>query len=54
VAIAGRLPDPLGAELLGTARIAFTQALELNALVSAGIVIVMAVVAAALLRHPMD
>jgi DHA2 family multidrug resistance protein-like MFS transporter len=52
VAIAGQLPDPLGAELLGTARTAFTQALELNALLSAAIALAMAIVAAALLRHP--
>ena len=52
VAIAEQLPDSLGAELLGTARAAFTQALELNALISAAIAIAMAIVVAALLRHP--
>jgi DHA2 family multidrug resistance protein-like MFS transporter len=52
VAIAAGLPDPLGGELLDTARTAFTQALELNALISAAIAIAMAIVAAALLRHP--
>ncbi len=52
VAIAEQLPDALGAELLGTARAAFTQALELNALISAAIAIAMAIVVAALLRHP--
>jgi DHA2 family multidrug resistance protein-like MFS transporter len=52
VAIAGQLPDPLRAELLGTARTAFAQALELNALISAAMAMAMAIVAAALLRHP--
>jgi hypothetical protein len=49
VAVAARLPDRLGADLLGTARTAFTQALELTALISALVVLVTAIVAARLL-----
>jgi DHA2 family multidrug resistance protein-like MFS transporter len=50
LATAERLPGPLGAELLGPAREAFTQGLELTAALSAGLVIVTAILAAWLLR----
>ncbi len=50
-AAADELPAGLGAELLGTAREAFTQALELTAAISAVVVIAMAIVAAVLLRR---
>ena len=51
VAVARRLPDQLGAELLAAAREAFAQALELTAAISAAVVLATAVVAAVLLRR---
>ncbi len=50
LAVAERLPDRLGAELLATAREAFAQSLELTAAISAAIVLVTAIAAAVLLR----
>jgi DHA2 family multidrug resistance protein-like MFS transporter len=50
-AAAERLPEPLGAELLGTAREAFAQALQLTAAISAALVMALAIVAAVLLRR---
>jgi DHA2 family multidrug resistance protein-like MFS transporter len=47
---AAQLPDRLGAALLGTAREAFTQGLQLSAVVSAVTVMVTAVLAAVVLR----
>jgi DHA2 family multidrug resistance protein-like MFS transporter len=44
-AVAGRLPGAAGVELLGLAREAFTDALQLTGLISAAIVIVTAIVA---------
>ncbi len=49
-AAAEQLPDQLGAALLGTAREAFTHSLELAALISAGVLIATAMVAAVRLR----
>lgn len=51
VAVAERLPDQLGAALLGATRDAFTQALEVAAAVSAALMIATAVVTAVLLRN---
>ena len=51
VAIAGRLPDQVGAQLLDTARDAFVQSFELTAGISAAIALTTALVATALLRH---
>lgn len=51
LAVAGQLPDLLGAKLLGTAREAFTQSLELTAATSAAIAIGMAILATILLRR---
>ena len=51
VAIAGRLPDQVGAQLLDTARHAFVQSFELAAGISAAIALTTALVATALLRH---
>ena len=51
VAAADELPVPLGAELLDSAREAFTQALQLTAITSAAVVLGMAILAAVLLRH---
>jgi len=51
VAESDELPAGLGAQLLGTAREAFAQALELTAAISAGVVIALAIVAAVLLRR---
>ncbi|HEX2149813.1 MAG TPA: MFS transporter [Actinomycetota bacterium] len=51
VAAADELPAGLGVELLGTAREAFVQALELTAAVSAVVVMTMAILAAVLLRR---
>jgi MFS transporter, DHA2 family, multidrug resistance protein len=51
VAVAGRLPDQLGSDLLGVARTAFTQAMEVTAICSAAIVLAMAIVAALLLQR---
>jgi DHA2 family multidrug resistance protein-like MFS transporter len=50
LAVAGQLPDQLGAELLGIARAGFVQALELTALISAGVLLATAIVVALLLR----
>jgi MFS transporter, DHA2 family, multidrug resistance protein len=50
LALAGRLPNGLGAQLVGTARSAFTQALELTALISAVVVLATAIAAAFLLQ----
>ncbi len=50
VAVAGRLPDQLGTELLGTARGAFAHALELGALISVAIVVATGVMTVMLLR----
>jgi MFS transporter, DHA2 family, multidrug resistance protein len=51
VAIAGQLPDQLGAELVAAAREAFVQGLQLATGVSAVVAIGLAVLAAVLLRH---
>lgn len=50
-AVAGRLPDQLGATLLGMARDAFTQAFVATAAVNAVLILVTAIVAIAMLRH---
>jgi DHA2 family multidrug resistance protein-like MFS transporter len=50
LAVAGRMPDHLRAELINSARGAFAQALELSALISVVIVVATATVAAFLLR----
>jgi DHA2 family multidrug resistance protein-like MFS transporter len=50
VTVAEQLPPRLGAELLGTAREAFTQAFQLTAAISAAVVLITAVLATALLR----
>jgi len=50
LAAAQQLPDQLGTALLGTAREAFTHSLELAALISAGVLIATATVAAVRLR----
>jgi len=51
VAAAGQLPDRVGAELLETAREAFTHGLHLTAITSAALALGMAILAVALLRH---
>ena len=51
VAIAGRLPDQVGAQLLHTARAAFVQSFEVAAGTSAVIALATAIVAMVLLRH---
>jgi DHA2 family multidrug resistance protein-like MFS transporter len=51
VAIVGRLPDQLGAQLLDTARSAFAQALELATGISAAVALAGAIVAVVLLRR---
>jgi len=51
VAVAERLPDPLGAELLATARQAFTQCFQLTAAICVAVVIATAIVATILLRR---
>jgi MFS transporter, DHA2 family, multidrug resistance protein len=51
VGAADELPDQLGAELLDAAREAFTQGLQLAAVMSAAIVLGMAILAVVLLRH---
>ncbi len=51
LAEAARLPDRLGAELLGTAREAFVQSLELAAAISAAIALMTAVMVGVLLRR---
>jgi DHA2 family multidrug resistance protein-like MFS transporter len=50
MAVAKLLPDRLGAELAGSAREAFTQALELTAVINAAIVVVLAGIIAVLFR----
>jgi MFS transporter, DHA2 family, multidrug resistance protein len=50
LAAAERLPDQLGAELLGTARSAFVQAFELTAAIGAVGLLITAVIAAVMLR----
>jgi len=47
---AGQLPDQLGATLLGAAREAFTQGLQVTAAISAVVALGIAILAAALLR----
>jgi DHA2 family multidrug resistance protein-like MFS transporter len=51
IAVAGRLPEPLGTELLDSARTAFTQSFETIAGISAAVIAATALVAIALLRH---
>jgi DHA2 family multidrug resistance protein-like MFS transporter len=51
IAAAERLPERVGVELVGTARDAFAYGFEVTAAVSAGIAIVLAVVAGVVLRH---
>jgi MFS transporter, DHA2 family, multidrug resistance protein len=51
VAVGRQLPNQLGSELLGVARTAFTQAMEVTALCSAVMVLTMAIVAALLLQR---
>ena len=51
LAVAGQLPDQLGAELLGAAREAFGQAFELTAAISAIVSLATALGATALLRR---
>jgi DHA2 family multidrug resistance protein-like MFS transporter len=51
VSVADQLPDPLDAQLLDTAREAFTQGLRLTSVTSAAIVLGMAILALVLLRH---
>jgi len=50
-AAAAQLPDRLGADLLATARDAFTDGLNVVAALSAGLFLILAVVAARLFRH---
>ncbi|WP_433369649.1 MFS transporter [Streptosporangium sp. CA-115845] len=51
VAVAGRLSEPLGSELLGVARAAFIQGFHLSAAISGVVMAGMAVVVVVLLRH---
>jgi DHA2 family multidrug resistance protein-like MFS transporter len=51
VAVAAQLPHGLGAELLGAAREAFTQAFRLTAALSAAVALITALLATALLRR---
>jgi DHA2 family multidrug resistance protein-like MFS transporter len=51
VAVADGLPDRLGAALLDAVREAFTQGLHVTAVISAAIVLGMAILAVVLLRH---
>jgi DHA2 family multidrug resistance protein-like MFS transporter len=51
VAVAALLPEPIGAELLATARAAFARAFAVTALLGAGISIGVAILAVALLRR---
>ncbi len=51
VSVAQQLPDPLRAELLGTARDAFAHAFQITAVISAVLALSMAVIAAILLRQ---
>jgi DHA2 family multidrug resistance protein-like MFS transporter len=50
LAEAGRLPGSAGAELLGSAREAFVQALETAAAISAGVALATAILVVVLLR----
>jgi DHA2 family multidrug resistance protein-like MFS transporter len=50
LAVATRLPEPLGGELLTTARAAFTQALETTALISVVVVLMTAIATVVALR----
>jgi DHA2 family multidrug resistance protein-like MFS transporter len=52
LAVAGQLPDPIGAELLSKAREAFVQAFELIAAVCAAIAVITAILAFKALRRP--
>jgi DHA2 family multidrug resistance protein-like MFS transporter len=51
IAVAGQLPDHLSAELLSTARSAFTQALELSAVISAAVVLAAAMMTMVLVKR---
>src|SRR5262249_52197396 len=51
IAVASRLPEQLGAALLVTARDAFTRALELTALICAGVALLTAILVAVLLQR---
>jgi DHA2 family multidrug resistance protein-like MFS transporter len=51
VALAGRMPEALGATLIGTARDAFTQSFEVVAAVCASLLVALAIVAAVTLRR---
>jgi DHA2 family multidrug resistance protein-like MFS transporter len=51
VSVADQLPGTLAAELLDTAREAFTQGLQVSAITSVAIVLGMAFLTAILLRH---
>ena len=52
LAVAEQLPGPLGAELLSAARDAFVRSFTLTAAISAGVALLMAPVAAIMLRRP--
>ena len=49
--VAGRLPGPLGSELIDAARMAFTHAMQWAAFVSAAVVLTTAITSLVLLRH---
>jgi DHA2 family multidrug resistance protein-like MFS transporter len=49
--VAGRLPGPLGSELIDAARMAFTHAMQWAAFVSAAVVLTTAIMSLVLLRH---
>jgi DHA2 family multidrug resistance protein-like MFS transporter len=51
VALAGGMPQPLGAALIGTARDAFAQSFEVVAAVCASLLVALAIAAAVLLRR---
>ncbi|MBI1881242.1 MAG: MFS transporter [Chloroflexi bacterium] len=51
VTVAGQLPDPLGAALLGTAHEAFIQGLQLTAVIGAVVMVGLAILTAVLLRR---
>ena len=51
VAVGGRMPEPLGAALIGAARDAFGQSFEVVAAVCASLLVALAIVAAVLLRR---
>lgn len=52
LAVAEGLPDTLGAALLGPAREAFTQGMQLTIAICAAVVVATALMAAVLLRRP--